>query len=192
MKVCTKCGESKELDEFGVDKRNKDGRRQPCKGCARAYNKAYSQTPGGRRLAAERKKRWRKANPDRAKEIQRDHYLRHREDYLRSMKEWRKANPEKARTAEARWREANKPRKSELQMRREARKRDQFVAPVDPTEILIRDRGHCGICGDPIMEPYHLDHIHPLAAGGTHEPDNVQLAHPACNWRKGITYEEAA
>ena len=192
MKTCTKCGESKELNEFGVDKRNKDGRRQPCKECARAANREYIQRPDAKKLAAKRAARWRERNPERSREVRISHYYRHHKKNLAAMKKWRESNAEKAQAAEARWREANKPRKAELQMRREARKRDQFVAPVDPEEILIRDRGHCGICGDPIMEPYHIDHIHPLAAGGTHEPDNVQLAHPACNWRKGTSYEAAA
>jgi 5-methylcytosine-specific restriction endonuclease McrA len=30
-----------------------------------------------------------------------------------------------------------------------------------------------------------MDHIVPFAAGGTHEPANVQLAHRVCNSRKG-------
>ncbi|MDP3460466.1 MAG: HNH endonuclease signature motif containing protein [Hyphomonas sp.] len=30
-----------------------------------------------------------------------------------------------------------------------------------------------------------FDHIRPKAAGGSDAPGNLQLAHAACNWRKG-------
>ncbi|MCU0730663.1 MAG: HNH endonuclease [Hyphomonas sp.] len=30
-----------------------------------------------------------------------------------------------------------------------------------------------------------FDHIRPKAAGGSDAPANLQLAHAACNWRKG-------
>ena len=31
----------------------------------------------------------------------------------------------------------------------------------------------------------HIDHIHPIAAGGTNAPDNLQLLCARCNSRKG-------
>ena len=71
--------------------------------------------------------------------------------------------------------------------RRRARLLDAFVEDVLLDAIILRDQGLCGICSDPIMGPLELDHIVPLAAGGTHEPDNVQLAHRSCNRRKGTT-----
>jgi 5-methylcytosine-specific restriction endonuclease McrA len=30
-----------------------------------------------------------------------------------------------------------------------------------------------------------FDHIRPKSAGGSDAPQNLQLAHAACNWRKG-------
>lgn len=38
-KRCTKCEEWKELTEFGIEKRVKDGRRAYCKSCWRVYKK---------------------------------------------------------------------------------------------------------------------------------------------------------
>lgn len=70
-----------------------------------------------------------------------------------------------------------------------ARKRDAFVAPVSRARIFERDRWTCQLCGkrvrrnavvpDPLAPV--LDHVLPLAQGGTHEPANVQLAHYYCN-----------
>ena len=64
-------------------------------------------------------------------------------------------------------------------------------------KIMKRDGNACAICGKPVdMDDYHItktgrrrpdamypsvDHIIPLAKGGTHTWDNVQLAHYMCN-----------
>jgi 5-methylcytosine-specific restriction endonuclease McrA len=51
----------------------------------------------------------------------------------------------------------------------------------------------CRLCGDPMMmgqavphpKAPTIDHVIPLAKGGTHEPANVQAAHFLCNSIKG-------
>lgn len=90
------------------------------------------------------------------------------------------------------WRAANRERKREKDRRRRARLLAAFVADVDADAIWDRDKGLCGICSE-LIDPElpwpnkmckTLDHITPLAKGGTHEPANVQLAHAVCNSRK--------
>ena len=55
--------------------------------------------------------------------------------------------------------------------------------------LVKRDKGRCGICRKPVraakgpMRP-SVDHIVPLAKGGTHELANLQLAHYRCNLSK--------
>lgn len=67
------------------------------------------------------------------------------------------------------------------------------MAPVYRSEIYKRDRYLCHICGKKVrrkaqvphpMAPT-LDHLVPLALGGTHEPANVATAHFMCNSIKG-------
>jgi hypothetical protein len=41
MKTCTACGKSKELDDFPVDKRNRDGHGARCLTCGRQYQKQH-------------------------------------------------------------------------------------------------------------------------------------------------------
>jgi 5-methylcytosine-specific restriction endonuclease McrA len=77
--------------------------------------------------------------------------------------------------------------------RRDARKRGAFVADVSPEVIYERDQWQCHLCGGAIDKtaqvPHPLaptiDHVIPLAKGGTHEPDNVAAAHFLCNATKG-------
>lgn len=54
---------------------------------------------------------------------------------------------------------------------------------------IARTKPPCGICGEPIdyalhyLDPmaYTVDHIHPVAKGGSDELDNKQAAHRKCN-----------
>lgn len=78
--------------------------------------------------------------------------------------------------------------------RSRARKRGAFIAPVYRAEVYRRDGWRCQICGRKVRRvpvPYPLsptiDHIVPLALGGTHEPANVRLAHFICNSRRGAS-----
>jgi len=68
------------------------------------------------------------------------------------------------------------------------------VEPINPIAIMERDAWTCHICG--VEAPRELrgtmrwnapelDHIIPLAAGGSHTYDNVACAHRACNLEKG-------
>lgn len=78
----------------------------------------------------------------------------------------------------------------------------QAFIPPD-TELFRRlwqaQAGRCALCGKPMpahrFEVAHatlwkkqrptFDHIRPKVAGGSDAPENLQLAHAECNWRKG-------
>jgi 5-methylcytosine-specific restriction endonuclease McrA len=83
--------------------------------------------------------------------------------------------------------------KAQRRARRRASKRQAFVADVSPRKIYERDGWRCRLCGRKLKRnavvPHSLaptiDHIVPLARGGTHEPSNVQAAHFLCNSLKG-------
>lgn len=55
--------------------------------------------------------------------------------------------------------------------------------------LYVRDHGICGICHLPVARwEAQIDHIRPLARGGAHTWQNVQLAHGRCNARKGAKW----
>jgi hypothetical protein len=68
-----------------------------------------------------------------------------------------------------------------------------YVEDVWRSKVYERDGFMCQLCHKPCkmaaVVPHPkaptLDHIIPIAAGGTHEYANVQLAHFICNSRKG-------
>ena len=61
--------------------------------------------------------------------------------------------------------------------RREAAKRARLARSLS---------NKCPLCGLPLSYgPVNVDHIRPLAAGGSNRPRNKQLAHESCNSSKG-------
>lgn len=83
--------------------------------------------------------------------------------------------------------------KREERRRYRARKTNAYVKQVNTNAIYERDKGICKLCNGKIDKQLRaphpmslsLDHIIPLSRGGTHEPDNVQIAHFICNSKKG-------
>jgi 5-methylcytosine-specific restriction endonuclease McrA len=85
------------------------------------------------------------------------------------------------------------PAKQAAWKRRRALLSDPSAERIVPGEVFARDGWTCALCADPVdPELRHpdplsasLDHRVPLALGGLHCWDNVQLAHLVCNTRKG-------
>ena len=75
-------------------------------------------------------------------------------------------------------------------------RRGCFVAAVtanDISRMIEQQGGRCkapGCVADISTGNYHVDHVVPIAAGGTHEPGNVQLLCPGCNLSKGAKMPE--
>jgi 5-methylcytosine-specific restriction endonuclease McrA len=66
--------------------------------------------------------------------------------------------------------------------------------PLNPLKVFERDGWVCHLCGDLTLPALRgtthgfapeLDHVVPLAQGGTHTWDNVACSHRVCNWTKG-------
>lgn len=78
--------------------------------------------------------------------------------------------------------------------KRRARERGAKCDNIDPIQIFTRDKWVCQLCGVKTLmskrgttnpRAPELDHIEPLAVGGSHTKDNVQCACRACNGMKG-------
>lgn len=105
---------------------------------------------------------------------------------------WYLENEATLRLAARKWALDNPDSRSEHHSRRRAAKLAATVEPVDLAVVRARDRGICWICSIPVPTdlgyPHplsrSLDHIIPLAKGGTHTMNNVALAHLRCNISK--------
>lgn len=184
-KTCTRCGGTKPLDEF--PRNGRGGHRADCKICHAAQVRAiYHANPDASRTAnAARQRRYYQQDPDKLRKRAQAFKTANPEKHLAWSLRWAARNPEKVREYKRKWDAANPEKKRDAVRARRARRQAAFVADVRFDEILQRDLGLCGICGQQIADTaIELDHVIPLAAGGTHEPDNVQLAHPTCNRKK--------
>lgn len=88
-----------------------------------------------------------------------------------------------------------KTQRRDYEKRRDAQKRGVDgvkTERIKVAHIYDRDAWSCGVCGQrvdkaltyPHLMSASLDHIVPLAHGGTHTKANVQLAHFLCNSKK--------
>jgi len=182
-KKCTQCGEVKPLDAFGFSRsgRSRELRPRPaCKACRVAYETArYEVNPGPNRARAAA---WYAANTERGKA---------------NAKRSAKANPERVRATKDRWAKLHPEAGRATVQRRRVRLRSNPTENFKDTEIFDRDGWICGICGEPIDlrakapngDSVSLDHIVPMARGGSHTRRNVQAAHLACNQFKGARSE---
>lgn len=177
-KQCTKCGETKPLDQFYKQNECRGGRRPDCKTCFYAACKARLRPGQG----AEYSRRFRERNPssDRKYYEKNRHVLipkmveynrRNKEAYLAKMRAWRKANPEKV----------------QVWVRNRRAKLKGLSGSHTLADILAMmniQRGKCVYCRCDITKSYQVDHIVPVARGGSNDKSNLQLLCRTCNLDK--------
>lgn len=187
MKKCRICQQEKPESDYYSEHHMRDGLMSKCKTChniARAERRRQNDKrfyDNNREKILKQKKAYGEENRECIRAKQAEYREQHREKAAATTRQWREENPERLRE----WYAANPDKVAVYNRRRYALRKGAFVEDVSLDALIQRDEGRCGVCGLPVMGPMSLDHIHPLSRGGTHEPANCQLAHPACNSRKG-------
>jgi len=140
-------------------------------------------------------------NADYYKEKSRLRYYADKEAAALVNKAWRKKNAEQVRARQAAYKQANKGKVREMYAKWEAankearltinrnrRARQRGAAGKLSRDIkqrlFVLQKGLCACCRQPLGEKYHLDHIVPLALGGSNEDSNMQLLRAFCNLSK--------
>ena len=193
-KTCTKCGQTQSLESFHKDKTRKDGLFPQCKICVRAdAKKRYVENP---EHFKSKTRIYAIANPDKVKQNRAKWLENNREknrEYQRLWAvEYRKQNPLNHRRWKtdarklAKWRAENpdKTRKQKHDRRvRELGARSYSVTSKDMARLMA---GSCVYCGS--QELIQIDHVFPLARGGTHSIGNLAPACRTCNVRKNSKF----
>jgi len=198
-KICTKCHESKPLDQFGKDSRRRDGLQGRCKPCTNAANRvSYAANP---ERHAPSRRAYRAAHPDQKRIADRRWRAENPKKVNAAARKWRSANPEKSRAASHRWaalnpesvtansrayQAANREARATIDHRRRARKRGNGIFAVTAAEIAAMLAEPCYICGTAPSE--HVDHIIAIARGGRHSVGNLAGACATCNQQKSDGY----
>jgi 5-methylcytosine-specific restriction endonuclease McrA len=201
---CKRCGETKPVEDFGKAPECKLGRRSTCKACANVARSRPAPRPLDPVADTTLRRICRLCGEEKLLgEFGREKYARWGRGYrcraciTDKTAQWRKDNPEHYRTMGRehmrRLAEVQPDAMAAATFTRNARARGaEIVELVVPLVVLERDDGVCGICGEDV-DPFHftIDHIVACRDGGEHSYANVQLAHNACNIRKGVKERDA-
>lgn len=195
MKTCNKCFEEKSLESYHKDKNSPDGKRYTCKECASIAGKAYTKTfsEEKRQELAKRQRRYRKEDPARFKEYEKNKRERHSEKIKERNKAWRLRNKEYIKKKNKEWRDNNLSHILESNARRKAKRIRATPAWLSDSQIEeMRDIYQTAKDLEWLNEePLHVDHIVPIQGKdvcGLHVPWNLQILTASKNLSKGVKY----
>lgn len=176
VKPCIRCGATDRYASGG------------CKPCVKA--KASNWYKENNKKAKESRKKWYEENKKIVREANKKWIENNKEKNRIIHLEWNKRNKKCLLDANKKWKANNKDIVKTHNNNRRARKNNnggKLSANIIDA-LLLKQRGKCACCGNPLNGEYHLDHIMPLARGGTNTDDNVQLLLPKCNMSKGAKH----
>jgi 5-methylcytosine-specific restriction endonuclease McrA len=118
---------------------------------------------------------WAKANPEKIKAISKTYRIANRVAMNAAIAAWRIANPKTVRIHK--------------QNRRARKLKNGGILSKGLAAKLFKlQQGKCPCCHQPLGDDYHLDHIVPLALGGSNTDDNMQLLTATCNLQKNAKH----
>jgi 5-methylcytosine-specific restriction endonuclease McrA len=203
-KICSKCKESKTLDQFYKSKTGKYGVKSKCKECSNKivreyrnnnrdkmskYNKEYYNNNKNRLIKYQ--KEYRNNNRDKIAKYQKEYYDNNRDKIAKYHKEYNDNNKDKISKYQKEYYKTERGKlisKLNSQNRHYRKKYNTNPGDILTTtqiEYLAEVYKQCAYCNTELTsENTHIDHIHPLSKEGSHSIDNVVLACKDCNLRK--------
>lgn len=181
LRPCKTCG--------GTDRYENGGK---CKACARARASAHQKKNS--EATKEYMRQWRLANIDEVRKNDRERSALFRKEHPGRRRDvnrsYRERNAEKVASSRRAWKEANPSRVREYASTRRAHMRGTGGRLQKGTVkmLLEKQKMKCACCKTSIKNGYHVDHIIPLAKGGSHQARNIQLLCPNCNLSKGAKH----
>lgn len=139
----------------------------------------------------DRQKRWRQANPKQGVARATRHRLKYPERHLSAVKRWQARNPEKTLEINIAWKRSNPDQVLAQGRARRARLKGAVGkhTAADVKVITRAQRGKCAWCREPLsIGQRHVDHIMPLALGGSNDRQNIQVLCRDCNLSKGAKH----
>ncbi len=200
-KTCTACLNTKSLESFDRQLLGACGRRSTCKTCRalerlrnRDVNRAYQKLwyDAHKDQVKARVRAWHWAHRDKSLRASQEYYRSHK-DHLNALNRMYWLNHrEQVRTMHQRY-YRNNPHLFRLhRLKRRAREAqaEGFWTVADLEAILSRQQGLCAYCACKLQSDMHMDHIIPLARGGSNWPSNLTFSCPYCNRSKNAKTPE--
>lgn len=129
---------------------------------------------------------WKANNPDKVADYSAANYKANAKKINAYKAARYAASPDAQKARIAEWCAKNPEARRIHTQNRQARKREAGGSlSVGIAEKLLKlQKGLCPCCAQPLGDNYHLDHIVPLALGGSNTDDNIQLLRQRCNNQK--------
>ena len=171
--MCCQCLKDRAIDEYW---KNPEKSREVAK---EKYNKEYAASyyTKNKDVIRERNRKWLDENKDKKKSIDAKYRETQKEKIKAANAKWASENPEKIRSKD-RTRDAR------------IKGADGIHDEHDILNILSDQEWMCVYCKKDLTQAYHVDHIMPLALGGSNWPSNLQCLCPRCNMRKGAKHPD--
>ena len=184
-KACSKCGQTKTINDFYKEPRSKDGFVSKCKACSNEISRIYKLR--NREKLREYQKRRYQRDSKKIKAYQKTRYandVTFRENQNKAYKKWVIENREQDNTRKRLWAQNNPQARQAKDAARRQRQNNAKSFVVFASEITKLRSGSCFYCGlqEGLMT---IDHIVPLARGGSHSIGNLVGACKSCNSSKG-------
>lgn len=173
-KRCGRCGQTKPAAAFYVDRRRKDGLYAHCRDCHRSITDAWKAEHAAQVLATRRAS-----------------YQRHVGSRRAEARAYARAHPEATAARMARWKAENRARATAHEAVRRARKAGA-AGKATAEQIAARVAYYGGLCWMCRAPWQHIDHVKPVARGGSNWPSNLRPACASCNSAKGDRWPLAA
>lgn len=160
------------------------------------YNRLYY--AAHREEQTERRRDYCAAHADEVAEYQRDYRATHQDEARAWEQKYRQEHPRRVAEAKRRWAETHPEATAALWRNRRAREQSASGkhTGADVLAQYDRQRGRCywqssEMCkarGGKLGGDYHVDHVTPLALGGSNGPENLVISCPTCNTSKGAKH----
>ena len=158
-----------------------------------------------RTASRENGRRKRDADPEKAKQLNKENHIKHRDKVLERNRLFRKNNPEYVKAYSDKYREEHKEERNEYRLnnlekfrsyarKRKAWKLNNGFEPYTEEQVFELYGKDCHICNKAIdftvskkvgvgnwRVGLHMDHLIPLSKGGSDTIDNVRPSHGECN-----------
>ncbi len=175
-KICTKCGESKDLEEYHKDNRCRDGRYSECKSCHNVVQKKYKKSNKGKAANA----KYDKSSKGKAKQAK--YYKTDKGKAAHTKAHAKYMKTDKGKAAAARSHNNSSYWKSKT------------LSTLNDKEwnyiVFTAQNNKCACCHRTFtdeLEPTR-DHIYPVSKGGDFTISTVQALCQTCNSEKGVKY----
>jgi 5-methylcytosine-specific restriction endonuclease McrA len=212
-KVCSQCQTWQVFSEYVKRNASPDGLSYICKQC-RKKNRV-NERPGDPQKRLAQKRAYREANKEKLKEQDRAYRQARRDQEYTRMRAWLAANPDRARARRRAWKEKNHEKLRQQHRhytaanRERVREKRRLWASANPLRMRAKEHNRrtkkqgnggkykawewaalcqwfgnvCLCCKQP--EKLTVDHVVPVAHGGTSNIDNLQPLCLPCNLLKG-------